>query len=325
MPLSLVAGHPQQLKTAQTRNASTYASGSHPLPYPCPQADVLDLGSELQMRRGLRSASGPATQRTGSDPFQPILGNSNRDTCTGGTKAEESRDATTDGTAAEEPKLRTLTNNNTRQHTNIAQINTSSPNENHAPLPKPNRHSAIHFGETADPCFAPPTTDTTTTPDSHPHPPPTLLTTLHALRAAAHLLELHLHFSFRHLALDAFRALLHMNHHVLATLHPASKTMEVLTFGAKVQRRTAETGQKTGHGQEQEQEQEQGQEQGGGIGIEEWVEAVREVVLAGVYLIVLGAVVGVVVRVVGWGCGFVVGVWGVGRGLVGWGRWVLGL
>jgi len=319
MPLSLVAGHPQRPKTEANRNASTYASGSLPLPDPCQRANDLNLdlgaGSKVRMQRGERSASGPAVQDIERVPRQPITDNGHGDIRIRGKRMGEGAVAMDRGNKVRMSNIQATTGAKSRGHANSATVNSSFRNENHVQLSNTtptNSHSSdeVLFGEkSADSCLspAPITTTTTTSTDRGPRPtlteheasPPTpsLLTTLHTIRDAAHLLERNLHFSFSRVAADAFVSLLQMNQHVLATLHPSSRAIGVLTLCK-------------GHE---------------GAGLEEWVRAIRDVVLAALYLVVLGAVLGVVGRVLGWVCRCVLGVWAFGRGVLGWGRWVLGV
>lgn len=294
MPLSLVAGQPQRPKTEPSRNASTYASGCLPLPYPRQSADGLDLdpGSELRMRTrsGQRSASGPAVRDAAREPVRPIRGNAHGDMRVRETRTAGMAGSTREGTEAEKARSQFMIDESGTGHVNIADVDASfHPLKKHPNLPKttpadpPN--SAVHHGETAD-------------------TPPSLLTTLHTLQTTLHLLAHHLplplpfSISFSALATDAFLALLHMNHHVLATLHPSSKAVRVWTSSTSAYE--------------------------GAVGLEDYVVAVGDLVLAAVYLLVLAVVVGVVGRVVGWGGGWVVGVWAAGRGVLRVGGWVLG-
>lgn len=316
MPLSLVVGHPQRPKTEANGNASTYASGSLPLPYPFRRVDdlTLDLGtaSKVRMPRGERSASGPAVRDVERVPCRRITDNGHGDMRSRGKRMGEGAVAVDGGNRVRISNIQATTRPNSIGHTNLATVNSPFRNGHHVQLANtppadPRSSDEVLFGESADSCSSPATTTTSTDRDpaptltehdtSPPPPPPSLLTTLHALRDAAHLLERNLHFSFARLAIDAFLSLLQMNQHVLATLHPSSKAIGVLTLGK-------------GHE---------------GAGLEEWARAISDVVLAALYLVVLGLVVGVVGRVLGWVCGCVVGVWAFGRGVWAWGRWGLGV
>lgn len=320
MPLSLVAGQPQRPTTEPSQNASTYASGSLPLPYPRQSADgLLDLdpGSELRTRRDQRSASGPAVRETAREPFRPTRGNAHGDMRVRETRTGGMAGSTREGTEVEKGRLQLRSDKSGTGHVNVAEVDSSFPPQTkHAHLPKSDTtaNNAVHHGESADSHSSP-----TTSP-----PPPSLLTTLHALHATIHLLTQHLPLPFSislsALATDTYLALLHMNHHVLATLHPSSKAIRVWTSSTSAREGAAGLDEGVA-----------GLDEGavgldeGAAGLEEYAVAVADLVLAAVYLLVLGVVVGIVGRVVGWVWGWVVGVWAVGRGVVRVGGWVLGL